>query len=334
MNKISFIIPAYNCEKYIDDCIRSVVLQDCKYMFEMIIVNDGSTDTTEDHILKFAQTYSNIKYIFQKNSGATVARNRGIQEATGDWFIFLDSDDLLEDSFLSKINFEEIEEKNCDFVIGNHRKIDEKGVILENALEYSNKIFLEGDDIYKLCVNDPKPGSKIYRASVIRKNNLFFDLLEIGQDANFFIKYLAVCSKVMTINEFFYRYRIVKGSISHTYTLKNLKIIDTFSKIKEFYSSYCMDDVYRNYIVYAEAQHYYFQFCKLRLYKNINDRKIIYYVFKKKFQQLQLSKKVSFSLKNRKYLNKMRLRLRFGTVFTSTLNRYLYLFVKGLMRHV
>ena len=96
---ISIIIPAYNVEKYLEDCLASLLRQNFKD-FEAIIVNDGSTDSTELIANIFQSKDTRFKVINQKNSGLSAARNTGIQAAKGDYICFIDSDDWVDDNFL------------------------------------------------------------------------------------------------------------------------------------------------------------------------------------------------------------------------------------------
>ena len=88
--QISVIIPAYNCERFVEEAIHSVIHQSLK-PFEIIVVDDGSTDSTKEKIAVFKDA---VRYIYQSNSGSSVARNRGIREAKGNYFSFLDADDI------------------------------------------------------------------------------------------------------------------------------------------------------------------------------------------------------------------------------------------------
>lgn len=316
MKRISFIIPAYNCEKYIRECIESIIKQDGidSFLEEIIIINDGSKDDTENIVKEIAEQDKRVKYIYQENSGAPTARNKGILSAKGDLLVFLDSDDKLSKDYFKKIN---LTENNYDLILGNYDEINENGEFLKNCQEYLTKQTITKEKIFELCVNDPKPGSKIYNRKIIIDNKIMFDDLKIGQDTNFLLKYLLFCNNVLLLNEVLYEYRIVNGSISHTYTLKNLKIIDTFEVIKKFYHELGKDNIYTNYIKYAELQHYYFQSCKLRLFDDICDRKIIFYTFKKKYKELNIDLKKCFSKKNANYLKKFYLRQKIGFIFTS-----------------
>ena len=97
--KFSLIVPVYNSEKYLKRCLDSIYNQTYSN-FEVIVVNDGSTDNSE----KIIKDYSNIKYIKQQNAGVSVARNVGISKVKGDYFLFVDSDDTVESDLLERLN--------------------------------------------------------------------------------------------------------------------------------------------------------------------------------------------------------------------------------------
>ncbi len=120
MNKkvdLSVIIPAYNVEKYIEDCIKSVKNQATKYNIEIIIINDGSTDGTDDIIKRIDD--ERILYITQKNKGLSAARNTGLNHATGKYVLFVDSDDILEDNSIDML-MNEAANNNADIVVGGY----------------------------------------------------------------------------------------------------------------------------------------------------------------------------------------------------------------------
>ena len=105
MVKYSFIVPVYNTSKYLKKCLDSLVKQTFKD-FEIIIVNDGSTDNSSNIISKYQDTYRNIKVINQKNQGLSMARNNGVKEANGEYLIFIDSDDYVEKNLLKEVDKE------------------------------------------------------------------------------------------------------------------------------------------------------------------------------------------------------------------------------------
>ena len=110
--KISIIVPCYNVEKYLPECLDSLLNQTFKY-FEIICVNDGSNDSTLSILEKYSKKDSRIKIISQKNKGLSGARNTGIDAAKGDYIAFLDSDDWVDNNFYLKL-YEAITKHNCD----------------------------------------------------------------------------------------------------------------------------------------------------------------------------------------------------------------------------
>ena len=126
--KLSIIIPMYNTEKYISQCIESV-LSIKGIENEVIVVNDGSTDGSLEILKKYEESCSHIKVITQENQGASMARNRGIQECSGDYIYFLDSDDWIETESFEEI-IKELEE--------DHRKNQELDIIVGKEKAYSD----------------------------------------------------------------------------------------------------------------------------------------------------------------------------------------------------
>ena len=121
---ISVIIPVYNGEKYISECIESVLKQTFRD-FEIIVINDGSTDNTAEICRKF----KNIRYFYQENKGVSKAREKGLQVSKGEYITFIDSDDTIKSDFLETML---CEMENCDIVCCN--SIDE--------IEYKSDIYI------------------------------------------------------------------------------------------------------------------------------------------------------------------------------------------------
>lgn len=107
--KVSFIIPVYNCEKYVAECIESVLANRCDfYEQEILIIDDGSNDSSGTICDRYADSYPEIKVIHQVNQGVSVARNAGLDVATGEWVMFIDADDILRSDAMRKL-YEEAE---------------------------------------------------------------------------------------------------------------------------------------------------------------------------------------------------------------------------------
>lgn len=126
MVKVSVILPIYNVAPYLDETFKSLLSQSLQEI-EIIAVNDGSTDQSENIIKKYMQQDSRISYFFQNNQEQSVARNLALQHATGDYIYMMDSDDILEDSDALKICYEYAEKHKADFIFFDGDILQEEG---------------------------------------------------------------------------------------------------------------------------------------------------------------------------------------------------------------
>ena len=126
-NKVSIIIPIYNAEKYLKNCIDSVLMQTYENI-EIILINDGSNDYSENICKSYLPKYKNIKYFYQQNKGVSIARNNGIKNASGDFIYFLDADDTIDNDFV-KSSVEVANENNSDIVIVALNAIQHKEIV-------------------------------------------------------------------------------------------------------------------------------------------------------------------------------------------------------------
>lgn len=193
---VSVIIPAYNVEQYITECINSVLSQTFQD-WELIIIDDGSTDNTKNISNRFAVNDSRIRVLSQPNSGQSKARNNGLAVSQGKYIMFLDSDDW----FTSKVVIEElvsqIETTQADFIQGGFEFVNEghhKPYHITNiGLITGNEPLirtLKVDNIYTY------PCAKIYNHQFLRKNNLTFMEGLVNEDTAFAILVSAFASKV------------------------------------------------------------------------------------------------------------------------------------------
>ena len=128
MIKYSFVVPVYNTSKYLKKCLDSLVKQTFKD-FEVIIVNDGSTDKSKDIILKYESKYGSIIEINHDNQGLSMARNNGVKKASGKYIIFIDSDDYVLDHFVETL-VRNIEKNQADISMCGSVCMDESGKYL------------------------------------------------------------------------------------------------------------------------------------------------------------------------------------------------------------
>ena len=234
----SIIVPIYNISKYIHQCVNSVLMQNY-YDFELILVNDGSTDDSENECLKFHD--SRIKYFKKENGGLSDARNFGIEKSTGDYILFLDGDDYYDCSFLEEIN-RLLNKKNVDVLVINSKKIFEN----HQSINHTKKEVFKDDllklNIYKACARD-----KVIKRSFLQKNKLFFKKGVLSEDILWCGQILFFNPEIDYYQKPIYCYRQRAGSISKTVSSKHINdIVNTFGiLLKNYYS----DDL-KQYISY------------------------------------------------------------------------------------
>ena len=207
-NLVSIIMPSYNTEKYISESIESVVAQTYK-KWELIIVDDCSNDLTIEVVKKYLKDYSNIFFIqLKKNSGAAVARNKGIEQAKGEYIAFLDSDDLWEKNKLEyQINF--MKDNNYAFSFTEYREIDEIG----NDLEISIKVPAKVVTYRRYLLTNPI-GCLTAIYSVKKLGKVYMPLIRKRQDAALWLEILRRGEKAYPIKKCLAKYRLRKSSIS------------------------------------------------------------------------------------------------------------------------
>lgn len=282
---ISVIIPAYNTEKYIEKCIDSVLSQSHESL-EVIVVDDGSNDNTVNIVKDMMIKDNRLSLVCQQHQNASIARNKGMEIAKGEYYVFIDADDILLPDAL-KLFLDTAISNNADFVIGNMQEISEAGEIISNLTMFENDT--EGKEYWKYFKYMPAPTNKFYKASVIKANNIVFGNVRIGQDLNFYYKYLCCCQKICTVADYMYQWRDVSTGMSNKKDLKLFDITESFVDIRRFYAEKGLDNDYKNYVVPNEFRHYYRQMEKQKLYKSFALRKMIVNYFLYMIKNLDLS---------------------------------------------
>lgn len=199
MSKFSIIIPAYNVETYIGRCLDSICRQ--KYNdFEVIIVDDGSTDKTEQVVSNYIRDnnrLNNIRLIHKDNEGASAARNSGLQVSSGEFIVFMDADDIMLDGSLCEFD-SYVSNRDVDLYVFAFKK-NNMGTITESDLCKKNNFIIESSNSIALLENylentdymfSWQPWAKVFKRSIIENNNIQFDTrLYSSNDYNFFFKY-------------------------------------------------------------------------------------------------------------------------------------------------
>lgn len=213
--KVSVIIPAYNCEKYISKCIESIINQTYQNI-EILIINDGSKDKTKDVINSFVNKDKRIAYIEQENSGPSVARNNGIDKAKGDYLIFIDSDDTVSENYVENL-LNNILIKKSDIVCCGYIDISIYGEFkYSDFIDDTNNIKKE-DFLYKVCQGTGGVlWSKIFKKEIIDKYNIRMKKdIYMCEDLIFVLQYGSYCKSFTYLDEYLYYYnRLNTNSIT------------------------------------------------------------------------------------------------------------------------
>ncbi len=207
MAKVSVIVPIYNSEKYISECIESILNQTYEN-FELILIDDGSKDSSGDICRKYENQDKRVRYIYKENGGVSSARNYGIQCAKGDYIVFVDSDDIVKLEMLEILLM-----NSCDFSMCGYELYDDISNTVSNQFSCPQLC----GSIHELVQNirnylSPPyllgPCFKLFRKSIITENGVIFPPeLSYGEDAIFVLKYLAYCKTVRVSSYIGYSYR-------------------------------------------------------------------------------------------------------------------------------
>ena len=217
---VSVVIPIYNSEKYLNKCLDSIVSQTYTNL-EIILLNDGSSDSSGDICKSYAARDSRIKYIDKKNEGQSITRNRGIDEAKGRYLYFMDSDDYIDSGFIENA-LDVITIHKADCAIFNYYHIYGKGIpikerdFLEGTYDLTNVV-----DRYNFFVKVFLPykcgfevWNRLYDANIIKNNDLRFPVFKpvVGEDVCFNFLYFLCAGKVQVSNDRYYYYVQNEGS--------------------------------------------------------------------------------------------------------------------------
>lgn len=270
--KISLIIPVYNVEKYLSEMLDSIYNQNFSE-FEVIIVNDGSTDKSEEIILEYCKKYNNIIYLKQNNLGVSEARNLAIKKIQGKYCLFLDSDDYMEKNMLEKL-YNKIEKNNADVAICGFKKVYEDNSHAEQVTLFNvedNKVY-KNFEIADKMLNLEVRGflwNKMFLSENIFKYNMNFEKDRYIQDWAPVFKQVINAEKIVFVNEPLYYYRQRENSNLHR---NDMKRVDDFYFAGNLICSYAKESG----IHINEKSYYNFisqiQSAGAKQYKNLNGK--------------------------------------------------------------
>ncbi|GAF23681.1 beta-1,3-glucosyltransferase [Bacillus sp. JCM 19047] len=202
--ELSIIIPVYNGEKTIIDTLESIILQG-EEDYEVLIIDDGSTDNTSNVVKKFIESNKRFNYYYQKNQGVSMSRNNGIKLAKGRYICFLDSDDSYEEKFISKMLYRVNTSEN-DVVFCGYYTDDLNGKKIKKT-KFDTKRILEN---YILGRNAIHTNCWVLRRQFVLEKRLFFQKgVNWGEDFEFFCEVLLKTSKVCSVKEYLTTYKLL-----------------------------------------------------------------------------------------------------------------------------
>ena len=235
--KYSVIVPIYNVEEYLERCIKSILRQTIDD-YEVLLVNDGSLDGSAN-VCKQYLNNDKIRYFEKENGGLGDARNYGIDRANGEYLVFIDSDDYVEENLLECID-NAIEKYDSDVVIFDYMLVN-----MQDELLYVEKQFLDPNKVMNIKTNSellligPSACNKVFKKRLFIENNIRFPIRVWYEDLRTTAKILACADKIVYIDKGLYHYFVRPGSIMNNNNIeRNLEIIDALKDLKQYFDRY------------------------------------------------------------------------------------------------
>lgn len=238
MKKVSIIIPIYNSDKYLKKCLDSILNQTYKNI-EIILVNDGSTDNSLNICKEYKEKDNRIKIINNTNHGVSYSRNCGIKIANGDYIVFVDSDDTVDENY---INFLMLANKNDNFdlvicalcsKIETSKKVSSENIVLDNENVLTGNLKDDYEILFEYLLG---PYLKLFKRSIIDEYNILFpEKLLVSEDQVFNREYLKHVRKYKFINKCLYNYyhrenNSLSVKIDNKYWICDMYNIDSMKK--------------------------------------------------------------------------------------------------------
>lgn len=274
---LTVVIPVYNVEKYLKRCVESVIAQDWK-KYEILLVDDGSTDHSPQICDNYVKTYDFISVIHKENGGLSEARNTGLSQAKGEYVYFPDSDDWIEpDTFIALS--EALESQKFDIISFNREfvKSEEDAIVSDSVVT----IVFEGKDAFVEMLKHSYitgfANDKIYRKSLFMDHDILFPKGKYYEDLGTNYKLFLSARKVYATNQKYYHY-LIDNPDSITQSWNEKKFIDMFGFYKEvFYSDFVrsqlnQEEFHISQLYYVNGlTHILASLYKAKLHKNYSD---------------------------------------------------------------
>lgn len=302
---ITVVLPIYNVEKYLEHCINSVLSQTYENI-EVILVDDGATDSCPQICDKYQKKDKRIKVVHKKNGGLSDARNEGIKHATGTYICFIDSDDFIKNTYIEKL-YRIIKKNKAEIAVGNFKRVqssDIKDELDGEAIEktYTGKEMIENIYRKKLYQQSTVTWNKLYAIELFK--NIKFPFGKLHEDEFTTYKLFYNCSKVVMTTEVLYYYRYVQTSImNQSFKVKRLDGIEALEERLEFFKERKEEKLYHlSLIRYESVLMIHYMNCKKLLENSEQFQKELYDKFKNnykkviKLKECSMVDKVKFTL--------------------------------------
>lgn len=222
---ISVIVPVYNCGRYVGECIESILSGNDAVDFELLLIDDGSSDDSLQICGKYASTYPDkIKVWHKENGGVSSARNYGLDKAIGEWVVFVDADDMLVSGALDLLQCKLMEDDFDLLQFGLTRGVNvrNESVSSQSAIDYVTGGYCH------VCI-----GGNVFRSRIIKEHSIRFDEeISLAEDQLFVMTHLGNASRARRITDILYIYRENDSSASNTPS--SAKLLISYNKLLDF----------------------------------------------------------------------------------------------------
>lgn len=303
---ISVIVPVYNAEAYLGECVESLIRQTLDDI-EILLINDGSIDNSAVICEKYSALDNRIRFFNQPNAGVSVARNKGLQEAKGEYVCFVDADDVVASDFLQTL----FDMSGCgDFAICGYTRnqsiLGQKGTTVKY---YDTKSFII--QIFDESLVHPNIWMMMFKNAIIQKRGISFTPGCVrNEDTEFYIKYMIHENRIAVSDYKGYFYRDNPNSAVHKFNEKSLTFIEADQRISdELVKAGVMNN--NNLIVSASVQYFIYQTARqknLEIYDKVHELYDVQLMMRRMIRHTRYSRKgvaLAYLFLGRKYFFKL-----------------------------
>lgn len=231
--RLSIIIPVYNVSKYLNECLKSLIEKN-RQDYEIILVNDGSTDNSAYICEQYSREYEQIQFYSKENSGVSDTRNMGIDLSNGEYLAFIDADDYVENGYIDKII--SLLDYKADIYIYGYYEQNEKGIFKKEVTRRKSGMQEMNSAICENIFSELhyQVWNKIFKAEIVKEKGIKFDSnLRISEDLKFWVDYFYYISNLYILDKPIYYYRYNENGAVRKKSLDVFKQIDTVFKAQK-----------------------------------------------------------------------------------------------------